>query len=76
MTTPARIERNLPGILGDLSAAPTPDYLDDVFARTGRTRQRADLAADRIAHVDVAIRRKRDQAVPRRAERSRHAMLL
>ena len=40
MTTPARIERNLPGILGDLSAAPTPDYLDDVFARTGRTRQR------------------------------------
>jgi Tol biopolymer transport system component len=40
MTTPSRIERNLPGILGDLSAAPTPDYLDDVFARTGRTRQR------------------------------------
>jgi Tol biopolymer transport system component len=40
MTTPSRIERNLPGILGDLSAAPTPDYLDDVFARTGRMRQR------------------------------------
>ena len=40
MTTPSRIERNLPGILGDLSAAPTPDYLDDVFARTSRTRQR------------------------------------
>ena len=35
MTTPSRIERNLPGILGDLSAAPTPDYLDDVFARVG-----------------------------------------
>ena len=40
MTTPSRIERNLPGILGELSAAPTPDYLDDVFARTGRMRQR------------------------------------
>jgi Tol biopolymer transport system component len=40
MTTPSRIERNLPAILGDLSAAPTPDYLDDVFARTSRSRQR------------------------------------
>jgi Tol biopolymer transport system component len=40
MTTPARIERELPGILGDLSAGPAPDYLDDVFGRTGRMRQR------------------------------------
>ena len=40
MTTPTRIERELPGILGDLSAGPTPDYLDDVFGRTGRMRQR------------------------------------
>ncbi len=40
MTTPTRLERNLPRILGDLSAAPTPEYLDDVFARTGRMRQR------------------------------------
>ncbi len=40
MTTPTRIERELPGILGDLSAGPAPDYLDDVFGRTGRTRQR------------------------------------
>jgi Tol biopolymer transport system component len=40
MTTPTRLERNLPGILGDLSAAPTPEYLDDVFMRTGRMRQR------------------------------------
>ncbi len=39
MTTPTR-ERNLPGILDDLSAGPTPEYLDDVFARTGRMRQR------------------------------------
>ena len=41
MTMPRRaIERNLPGILDDLSAGPAPDYLDDVFARTGRMRQR------------------------------------
>jgi dipeptidyl aminopeptidase/acylaminoacyl peptidase len=40
MTTPTRLERNLPGILGDLSTAPTPEYLDDVFVRTGRMRQR------------------------------------
>ncbi len=40
MTAPTRIERNLPGILDDLSAGPTPDYLDDLFVRTGRMRQR------------------------------------
>jgi Tol biopolymer transport system component len=40
MTTPTRLERNLPGILDDLAAAPTPEYLDDVFVRTSRMRQR------------------------------------
>ena len=40
MTASTRYERNLPGILDDLSAGPAPDYLDDVFARTGRMRQR------------------------------------
>jgi hypothetical protein len=40
MTTPSRLERNLPSLLGDLAAGPSPDYLDDVFAATGRTRQR------------------------------------
>jgi Tol biopolymer transport system component len=40
MTTPTRLERNLPGILDDLSAGPTFEYLDDVFARTARMRQR------------------------------------
>ena len=40
MTTPTRLERTLPGILDDLSAGPTPEYLDDVLARTGRMRQR------------------------------------
>jgi Tol biopolymer transport system component len=40
MTTPSRLERNLAGILDDLSAGPTPGYLDDLFLRTGRMRQR------------------------------------
>ena len=40
MTMPSRIERNLPAILEDLSMAPVPDYLDDVFGQTGRIRQR------------------------------------
>ena len=34
MTASTRLERNLPGILDDLSAGPAPEYLDDVFART------------------------------------------
>ena len=40
MTTPTRLERSLPSILNELSAGPTPEYLDDVFGRTGRMRQR------------------------------------
>jgi Tol biopolymer transport system component len=40
MTSSTRLERNLPGTLDDLSAAPTPEYLDDVFAQTARMRQR------------------------------------
>ncbi len=40
MTASTRYERNLPGILDDLSAGPAPEYLEDVFARTGRMRQR------------------------------------
>jgi Tol biopolymer transport system component len=40
MTMPTRIERNLPAILADLSMAPVPDYLDDVFGQSGQIRQR------------------------------------
>src|SRR5262245_34873915 len=40
MTAETRLERNLPGILDDLSAGPAPDYFDDVFAQTARMRQR------------------------------------
>ena len=40
MTTPTRLERTLPEILAELAAGPTPEYLDDVFARTAPMRQR------------------------------------
>jgi hypothetical protein len=57
MTTPTRIERLLPDILADLSAAPTPEYLDDVFVRTGRLRQRpAWTFPERWLPMDIATR--------------------
>jgi dipeptidyl aminopeptidase/acylaminoacyl peptidase len=40
MTTPERLERNLPSILGDLAMGSTPDYIDDVLATTAHQRQR------------------------------------
>jgi len=40
MTSPQRLERDLPAILGDLSIAPYPDYIDDVLATTALRRQR------------------------------------
>jgi hypothetical protein len=40
MTTPTRIERSLPSILGDLAAGPTPDYIDDVLGQTAGKNQR------------------------------------
>jgi hypothetical protein len=40
MTTPTRLERSLPAILGDLAAGPTSDYLDDILTATARRRQR------------------------------------
>jgi hypothetical protein len=40
MTSPARLERDLPTILADLAMGPIPEYVDDVFVRTARSRQR------------------------------------
>jgi Tol biopolymer transport system component len=40
MTTDQRFERDLPDLLADLYLGPTPDYRDDVLARTSRSRQR------------------------------------
>lgn len=40
MTARPPIERRLPGILADLSAAPYPDYTDALLARTASAQQR------------------------------------
>jgi len=40
MTAERRLERDLPNILGDLSAGPYPDYIDDVLTITAQRRQR------------------------------------
>jgi Tol biopolymer transport system component len=40
MTSPQRLERDLPSILGDLAMGPYPDYIDDVLATTAQQRQR------------------------------------
>jgi dipeptidyl aminopeptidase/acylaminoacyl peptidase len=40
MTARTLIERDLPGILGDLGAGSAPDYTDSILARTAATRQR------------------------------------
>jgi hypothetical protein len=40
VTTPERLERQLPAILADLVTGSSPDYLDDVFVQTAHTRQR------------------------------------
>jgi len=40
MNGDTRIERQLPQILSDLGAGPSPDYTDTILARTAATRQR------------------------------------
>ena len=40
MTAEQRLDRDLPGILGDLAVGPYPDYIDDVLATTAQRRQR------------------------------------
>jgi Tol biopolymer transport system component len=43
MNGDTRIERQLPQILSDLGAGPSPDYTDTILARTAATRQRPGL---------------------------------
>jgi hypothetical protein len=40
MTTPTRLERELPTILGDIAMGPYPEYVEDVLVLTQRSRQR------------------------------------
>ena len=73
MTASTRYERNLPGILDDLSAGPAPEYLDDVFARTGRMRQRPGWTFPErwLPVADIARTRAFAPAPPVAADRGR-----
>lgn len=58
MTAPRRFERDLPVLLEDLYLAGTPDYRDDLFQQTARTRQRPAWSfLTRWIPMDVATRR-------------------
>ena len=56
MTSFDRIERNLPELMADLTAARVPDYFDDILQETARTRQRpAWSSLERWLPMDVAL---------------------
>lgn len=58
MTTPRPFEHDLPLLLEELYLAGTPDYRDDLFRRTARTRQRPAWSfPTRWIPMDVATRR-------------------
>lgn len=58
MTTPQRLERDLPAILGELALAPYPDYIDDVLVTTAQRRQRpAWTFPERWLPMDLATQR-------------------
>lgn len=58
MTPIDRFERQLPDELSHLAAERTPDYLDDLFAQTARTRQRpAWTFPERWLPMTITLRR-------------------
>ena len=68
MTAEQRLERDLPQILGDLSIAPYPDYIDDVLATTAQRRQRpAWTFPERWLPMDLVTERVRTPRLPWRA---------
>lgn len=65
MTTPQRIERDLPAILGELALAPYPDYIDDVLATTADRGQRpAWTFPERWLPMDLATQRVPTPSLP------------
>lgn len=57
MTSEYRLERDLPGILGDLATGPYPDYIDDVLVTTAQRRQRpAWTFPERWLPMDITTR--------------------
>jgi Tol biopolymer transport system component len=68
MTSPRRFEQDLPGLLGDLYLAGTPDYRDDIVHATASIRQRPHWTfLERWIPMDVAMRRIPIARVPFRA---------
>jgi hypothetical protein len=58
MTSPRRFEQDLPALLDDLYVAGTPDYRDDLFRATARTRQRPAWSfLTRWLPMDLTMRR-------------------
>jgi Tol biopolymer transport system component len=67
MTIDSRIERALPGILAELGAGPTPDYAEEILARTSRAHQRPTwVFPGRWLAVGAALRRVPAWALPSR----------
>jgi hypothetical protein len=65
MTSPRRLEQDLPALLADLYLAGTPDYRDDLLRRTARTRQRhAWTFPERWLPMDIATRSASTPAFP------------
>jgi Tol biopolymer transport system component len=65
MTTPQRLERDLPVILGELALAPYPDYIDDVLSTTAQRRQRPTwMFPERWLPMDIATQRVASTGLP------------
>ena len=68
MTTPRRLERDLPALLADLYLAGTPDYRDDLVRTIARTPQRAAWTfPERWLPMDIATERVPTARFPMRA---------
>jgi dipeptidyl aminopeptidase/acylaminoacyl peptidase len=68
MTTPQRLERDLPAILGELALAPYPDYIDDVLSTTAGRGQRPKWAfPERWIPMELTTHRVQGPSMPWRA---------
>lgn len=68
MTTPQRLERDLPAILGELALAPYPDDIDDVLSTTAVRGQRPRWALpERWFPVELTTQRVQGPSMPWRA---------
>ncbi len=65
MTTPRRLEQDLPALLAEMYLAGTPDYRDELFEQTATHRQRpAWTFPERWIPMDLAARRLPNVPIP------------